>query len=134
MKKDIILTGIIKDKDQLLIVRRSLDDTSYPGAWEFPGGHLDDNETIKEGLKRELFEEIGFDMDFEPIITNYTDELKVKNNETKLCIEIDFIINVNKEEVEIKLSNEHIDFKWVTKDSEYLDDYIKSKLRYVDFN
>ena len=134
MKKDIILTGIIKDKDQLLIVRRSLDDKSYPGAWEFPGGHLDDNETIKEGLKRELFEEIGFDMDFEPIITNYTDELKVKNNETKLCIEIDFIINVNKEEVEIKLSNEHIDFKWVTKDSEYLDDYIKSKLRYIDFN
>ena len=134
MKKDIILTGIIKDKDQLLIVRRSLDDTSYPGSWEFPGGHLDDNETIKEGLKRELFEEIGFDMDFEPIITNYTDELKVKNNETKLSIEIDFIINVNKEEVEIKLSNEHIDFKWVTKDSEYLDDYIKSKLRYIDFN
>lgn len=134
MKKDIILTGIIKDKDQLLIVRRSLDDKSYPGAWEFPGGHLDDNETIKEGLKRELFEEIGFDMDFEPIITNYTDELKVKNNETKLCIEIDFIINVNKEEVEIKLSDEHIDFKWVTKDSEYLDDYIKSKLRYIDFN
>ena len=134
MKKDIILTGIIKDKDQLLIVRRSLDDKSYPGAWEFPGGHLDANETIKEGLKRELFEEIGFDMDFEPIITNYTDELKVKNNETKLCIEIDFIINVNKEEVEIKLSDEHIDFKWVTKDSEYLDDYIKSKLRYIDFN
>lgn len=134
MKKDIILTGIIKDKDQLLIVRRSLDDTSYPGTWEFPGGHLDDNETIKDGLKRELFEEIGFDMDFEPIITNYTDELKVKNNETKLSIEIDFIINVNKEEVEIKLSDEHIDFKWVTKDSEYLDDYIKSKLRYIDFN
>lgn len=134
MKKDIILTGIIKDKDQLLIVRRSLDDKSYPGTWEFPGGHLDDNETIKEGLKRELFEEIGFDMDFEPIITNYTDELKVKNNETKLSIEIDFIINVNKEEVEIKLSNEHIDFKWVTKDSKYLDDYIKSKLRYIDFN
>ena len=29
----------------------------------------------------------------------------------------------------IILSSEHTDYKWVTKDSELLDDYIKSKLK-----
>ena len=124
METKIVLTGILKDNDELLVVKRSEDDDLYPGAWEFPGGHLEEGETLKDGLKRELNEEIGFDSDFEPIITHYYDE--VKNNIHDL--EIDFIINVDKENVNVVLSNEHCDYKWVTKDSELLDDYIKDKL------
>lgn len=124
MNTKIVLTGILKDNDEFLVVKRSENDDLYPGAWEFPGGHLEDGETLKEGLKRELFEEIGFDLEFEPIITHYYDE--VKNN--TLDLELDFIINVNKEDMNIVLSNEHCDYKWVTKDSELLDEYIKDKL------
>ncbi len=126
MKRSIVLTGILKDRDELLIVKRSENDDAFPGAWEFPGGHLEDYETIKDGLKRELSEEIGFMQDFNPIITNYTDEIDDNNIHN---IEIDFIINVNKENINIKLSKEHIDYKWVTKDSDLLDDFIKSKLK-----
>lgn len=32
MKKEIVLTGILKDKDEFLIVKRSEDDDKYPGA------------------------------------------------------------------------------------------------------
>lgn len=124
MNTKIVLTGILKDNDEFLVVKRSENDDLYPGAWEFPGGHLEKGETLKEGLKRELFEEIGFDLEFEPIITHYYDE--VKNN--TLDLELDFIINVNKEDMNIVLSNEHCDYKWVTKDSELLDEYIKDKL------
>ena len=128
MSTKIVLTGILKDGNELLIVKRSENDDLYPGAWEFPGGHLENGETLKEGLKRELFEEIGFDMDFEPIITHYYDEIKEKNNELIHDLEIDFIINVKKEDVNIALSSEHCDFKWVTKESDLLDEYIKDKL------
>lgn len=124
MNTKIVLTGILKDNDEFLVVKRSENDDLYPGAWEFPGGHLEKGETLKEGLKRELFEEIGFNLEFEPIITHYYDE--VKNN--TLDLELDFIINVNKEDMNIVLSNEHCDYKWVTKDSELLDEYIKDKL------
>lgn len=46
-------------------------------------------------------------------------------------LEIDFIINVNKSDINTILSEEHCNYKWVTKDSELLDDYIKSKLENI---
>ena len=123
MNTSIVVTGILKDNDKLLIVKRNSNDDLYPGAWEFPGGHVEAGETLKEALKRELKEEIGFEGTINPIITHYTDE--VKNNIHD--IEIDFIGNVDSD-INVKLSSEHEDYKWVTKDSELLDDYIKEKL------
>lgn len=128
MKTSIVLTGILKDNDLLLIVKRNENDDLFPGAWEFPGGHLEDGETLKEGLKRELEEEIGFKDEFNPLITHYFDEIKEKNGETIHNIEIDFIVNVDSSKLDVKLSDEHIDHKWVTKESELLDEFIKDKL------
>ena len=113
------------------MVRRSENDDLYPGAWKFPGGHLEKGETLKEGLQRELFEEIGFNLEFEPVITHYYDEVKNINNELVHGLEIDFIINVNKSDVNVILSKEHCNHKWVKKDSDLLDDYIKVKLSSV---
>ena len=124
METRIVLTGILKDNDLYLVVKRNENDDLYPGAWEFPGGHLEDNENIFEGLKRELKEEIGYDLVSKPIITNYSDS--IKNSIHK--IELDFIINVNKDNINVILSDEHSDYKWVTKDSDLLDDFIKSKI------
>lgn len=128
MKTRIVLTGILRDKDLFLVVKRNENDDLYPGAWEFPGGHLEDGETLKNGLKRELMEEIGFIEDFNPIIIHYFDEVKEKNNELIHNLEIDFIVNVDKSKVNVKLSEEHSDYKWVTKNSDYLDEFIKDKL------
>ncbi len=128
MKTRIVLTGILRDKDLFLVVKRNENDNLYPGSWEFPGGHLEKGETLKDGLKRELEEEIGFTVNFNPIITHYFDELKERNNELIHDLELDFIINVDSSKMDIKLSDEHSDYKWVTRDSEYLDDFIKDKL------
>lgn len=128
MKTRIVLTGILRDKDLFLVVKRNENDNLYPGSWEFPGGHLEKGETLKDGLKRELEEEIGFTENFNPIITHYFDELKERNNELIHDLELDFIINVDSSKMDIKLSDEHSDYKWVTRESEYLDDFIKDKL------
>lgn len=128
MKTEIVLTGILRDKNLFLAVKRNENDDSFPGAWEFPGGHLETGETLKEGLKRELKEEIDFTDDFEPIITHYYDEIKEKNGKLIHELEIDFLINVDSTKINVKLSNEYCDYKWLTKDSSYLDDFIKAKL------
>jgi 8-oxo-dGTP diphosphatase len=124
METRIVLTGILKANDLYLVVKRNDNDDLFPRAWEFPGGHLEDNENIFEGLKRELKEEIGYDLVNKPIITNYSDN--IKNNIHK--IELDFIINVNKDDINVILSDVHSDYKGVTKDSDLLDDFIKSKI------
>ena len=128
MITNIVLTGILKSDDLYLIVKRDENDDLYPGAWEFPGGHLENGETLLEGLKRELQEEIGFNKEINPKIISYDDEVKEKNNTLIHNIEINFLIEVNKDNIDITLSNEHTDYKWVTKDSDLLDEYIKSKL------
>ena len=131
MKTKIVLTGILKDNDKFLIVKRNENDNLYPGAWEFPGGHLEEGELLKDGLVRELKEEIGFIDDFNPLITHYYDEIKERNNELIHELEIDFIVNVDSSLINVQLSDEHSDYKWVEKDSDYLDEYIKDKLSNV---
>lgn len=128
METRIVTTGILRDNDLFLIIKRNEDDELFPGAWEFPGGHLEDNETLKESLKRELQEEIDFILETDPIITHYYDKVKEKDGKLVHHLEIDFIINVDRNNINIKLSDEHSDYKWVTKDSDFLDDFIKSKL------
>ena len=52
---------ILKKKDQILITKRP----SYKlfgGFWEFPGGKLENTETFEEAMARELYEEIGINI------------------------------------------------------------------------
>lgn len=133
METEIVVTGIVKSGDEFLVVKRSENDIKYPGVWEFPGGHVEDGETIKEALERELSEEIGFKNSLiEFFIVNYTDKISYKNEKPVHFLELDFIINADKNKLEIVLSEEHTEYKWVLKNSDLLDDYIKSKLENVE--
>lgn len=123
-----MLTGILKSKDYFLVIKRNKNDEMYPGAWEFPGGHLEENELLLDGLKRELKEEIAFDAVISPQISHYYDEIINKDNKKIHMIEIDFVIEVNQEDINVVLSDEHCDYAWVKKDSPYLDDFILAKL------
>ena len=65
---------IINSKKEILLAK------AYTTI-QFPGGHLENGETLVEGLKRELKEEIGLNRDFESRIISYDDEVKNKNGE-----------------------------------------------------
>jgi 8-oxo-dGTP diphosphatase len=49
---------LINSKNEVLISQR-LSSQPWPNYWEFPGGKVEENESLEECLSRELFEEIG---------------------------------------------------------------------------
>jgi mutator protein MutT len=54
-----IVNGVLTRRGAVLLARRSPARSTYPGLWSFPGGHVEDGETLVEALARELREEIG---------------------------------------------------------------------------
>ena len=56
-----VAVGILADGDKVFITRRS-PDRHQGGKWEFPGGKLESQEDVLSGLRRELQEELGVDV------------------------------------------------------------------------
>jgi mutator protein MutT len=54
-----IANGLLIRSGQVLLARRSETRKAYPGLWSFPGGHVEQGETLVAGLQRELKEELG---------------------------------------------------------------------------
>ena len=53
-----VAAAIIRDKNKILIARRA-NIENLVGFWEFPGGKVEEGETLQECLERELKEELG---------------------------------------------------------------------------
>lgn len=66
--------------------------------WQLPGGHIKFKETVKQGLKREVYEETG--------ISDFSFTAIKKNGNLYL---FKGVTNVS----DVKLSEEHIAYKWI---------------------
>ena len=64
MKTTKVAVGVIVDKqNNCVYVSRRPSHKHLSGLWEFPGGKVETGENIEEALKRELYEEVGIDVD-----------------------------------------------------------------------
>ena len=101
------------------------DNEYFAGFWEMPSGKLEFGETVGQGLRREVFEEIGIDIaPFEQKIIGISEYSSEKPGGTKYSVQLNYVIEVPTKELHIKLSNEHTEFVWATRDSEYVDEFI----------
>jgi len=57
----IVVGAIVRRGDEILVMKRAVG--SSAGAWYFPGGDLEHGETPDEGVRRELREETGLDVE-----------------------------------------------------------------------
>ncbi len=97
---------IVKD-NKLLILKRSSDEVHKANIWEIPGGRLELGENPIEGLKREVKEESGIDIEvLHPI--------KVRHFEREDGQTITMLIFLCKAlNDDVKISKEHSEFDWV---------------------
>jgi 8-oxo-dGTP diphosphatase len=54
-----IAIGVIFDQQQKILVALRPEDKLQGGVWEFPGGKVEQGESVEQALNRELLEEVG---------------------------------------------------------------------------
>ncbi|UVE18615.1 Nudix family hydrolase [Pseudomonas sp. LS44] len=59
MKRIHVAAAVIRDAAGRVLLARRANDKHQGGLWEFPGGKVEDEETVQAALRRELAEELG---------------------------------------------------------------------------
>ncbi|MBI4059477.1 NUDIX domain-containing protein [Candidatus Giovannonibacteria bacterium] len=107
---------VVCRKGDILLVRRSKFEHSYPRKWEFPGGKIEPGASLRENLVRELGEELGKRARIKEIVEVH-DRLLPRNHSRRPghhVIILFFRVLLEDYEGEIKLSGEHSAFRWVS--------------------
>lgn len=65
---------VMKNEDKALFIQRSQNKKILPGAWSFPSGTQESNESIEQTATREALEELGVKIELE----NSTVETEIK--------------------------------------------------------
>ena len=98
----------IINNNKLLIVKES-PHTDHPNKWTFPGGHLENNETLIETALRETREEIGVRVNITGIVSIGCIS-RPKYDATVVIFSATI-----KKNAKIKVDNEEIvDYRWVS--------------------
>lgn len=58
-----VAVAVIRDDAGRVLVAQRLPHQHLAGLWEFPGGKLEPGETLAEGMRREIREELGVDVE-----------------------------------------------------------------------
>ena len=102
----IIVGGVIEKDGKFLLVQEAQE--KCRGKWNIPAGHLDPNETIFEGAKREVFEECGCKVELSGV-------LNIVNRVLKDDTFVGIVFATKLVEANIKFDSEEIlDVKWFT--------------------
>jgi len=99
---------IINGQGKILILKRSFAEKYCAGFWDLPGGRVESSETLRQAAIREVKEESGL-------------RTKLEKNYFYLyhCLDRELDIYGFKADLaggKVALSEEHIEFKWISKD------------------
>lgn len=100
---------LVNEKKEILVLKRT--DYKNDGTgdlWDFLGGSVDKCEDLNEAVKREVFEEIGVKLDK----VNVFKVLSGEGTPVGMFIFNFFYARVDSS-VEIRLSSEHSEFRWI---------------------
>ncbi|MEZ4863984.1 MAG: NUDIX domain-containing protein [Caldilineaceae bacterium] len=94
---------------RFLILKRVEHDTSAPGQWDFPGGGIDFGELHLAALEREIWEETGL-----TIVNQQVIEVMTRFDASRQIYSIFVAHQCQATHAEVRLSEEHTAYRWVT--------------------
>lgn len=103
---------LVDNENRILLLKRPETDNLFPGKWCLPGGHRQDDESIRQGAERECQEESNINIDGQSTkIMNWTFPDGFKTTFFWAKQGKDWY-----DQQEVKLSDEHTEFKWCKKE------------------
>jgi 8-oxo-dGTP diphosphatase len=132
MKKLIKVVGAIieNENSEILCALRS-PRMSIPNMWEFPGGKIEDNETLKEAIEREIKEELSCVVEFIDIFNDNTHEYDkfIVNLITVKCRLVTGTPRISEHSKLIWLHRENLlSLKWAPADIEAIEQLLTEKV------
>jgi len=106
-KTEVAVKAIVEKNGKVFLVQRQPDDPEQPSGWELPGGRINAGENPAEGLKREVKEETGIEV--EPLTKINTRSFQRKDGVTVQMITFACVAKSEK----VLLSAEHASCDWV---------------------
>ena len=118
-----IVAVVVLHENKILIIQRSEGDEDFPCLWEIPSGKREPFEKTVDGVKREVMEETGLNVEVGDPIGVFDFKVE-KEDEIRDVTQISFLVTPIGG-VEVKLSHEHQKFAWITEKE--IDNYNISK-------
>jgi 8-oxo-dGTP diphosphatase len=98
---------IRNEKGEFLLLRRSENSHSNPGKWDLPGGKANPDESLKEGVVREVWEETKISIVPGDIAGEVNFELP-KKKVIAIVFDGGYVV------ADVKLSYEHMEYAWIS--------------------
>lgn len=104
---------ILNAQGRAFVQKRSQERRLFPGCWDIVGGHVESDETLCEGLRREIAEETGWQLTSIVAILGQFDW--ATEHQTKR--ELDLLVKVegNLDDPQLEWSK-HSEFRWINLD------------------
>ncbi len=104
-----ISKAVIQKNKKFLLLKRATHSKSYPNLWDFASGKHNSNETPEKSVTRETKEKTDFDINPGP-------EIKTVRYQDKYFDLLFHYFIPSITSGEIKISKDHSEYKWVTKE------------------
>lgn len=122
MKTIEVVAAIIRDDDKVLATQRGYGE--FKDGWEFPGGKIEDGETPRQALVREIREELDTVIEVGELLETVEYDYP-KFHLIMHC----YLCTIKSGDLVL---NEHKAAKWLTKDTLYSVDWLPADVSLVD--
>ena len=104
------VVSVIRNNDgKYLVLKRHEREIAFPGMYTFPGGKVEDNDTVEETLVKEAFEEAGLKLKSGKILLKDKSFIRPDGQTVKV---FSYLCNVEDDTV-ITISDDFTDYKWI---------------------
>ena len=104
---------IVDDRDRLLVVRRAKDPAK--GTLDLPGGFCDMQETVEEGMRREILEETGLEVGEMQYLFS-SPNVYMYSGLGVHTVDMDFLVRVHGDAVDVTAADDAAEALWVPLD------------------